>query len=107
MLIWLMSPAFVLLGAPTSWAEVLGFGTGLVTVWLVVRQHVANWPLGIANVLLLLVVFLNAALYADAALQVCYVLLGVYGWHQWLRGGPGAAGLAVRRTTGSERWGTR
>ncbi len=100
MLDWLTSAAFHAFGAPTTWAELLGFLTGVVTVWLVVRQHIANWPVGIANVLLLMVVFQHVGLYGDAWLQVVYVVLGAYGWWRWR---PGAA-TVVRRTTGVE-WG--
>ncbi|WP_033338206.1 nicotinamide riboside transporter PnuC [Catenuloplanes japonicus] len=95
---WLNSTAVTAFGAPTSWAEVLGFATGALCVWLVVRQHIANWPLGIANVLLLLLVFLDAKLYADAGLQVVYVVLNAYGWWHW-HTGRGQAPLPVRRTT--------
>ena len=89
MLDWLTSAAFHAFGAPTTWAELLGFLTGVVTVWLVVRQHIANWPVGIANVLLLMVVFQHVGLYGDAWLQVVYVILGAYGWWRW-RPGAGA-----------------
>ena len=50
--------------------------TGLVNVWLVVRQHIANWPVGILDVVLLMVAFWTAGLYADAGLQLVYVVLG-------------------------------
>jgi len=63
---WLNSTAVTAFGVPTSWAELLGFGTGALCVLLVVRQHIANWPIGILNVLLLMVVFWTAGLYADA-----------------------------------------
>ena len=100
---WLNTAAFEAFGKPTSWAELLGFATGLLTVWLVVRQHIANWPLGIANVLLLMLVFWEAGLYADAGLQIVYVVLGLYGWWQWRFGGPGHDVLSsVRRTTAGE-----
>jgi nicotinamide mononucleotide transporter len=91
-----------LFGVETTWTELLGFATGLVTVWLVVRQHIANWPVGIANVLFLMVVFWQAGLYADAGLQIVYVLLGLYGWWQWGYGGERRTPLTVRRTTGPE-----
>ena len=65
----------------------LGFATGLVNVWLLVRQHILNWPLGILNVLLLMLVFWSAGLYADAGLQIVYVVLGCYGWWAWIYGG--------------------
>jgi nicotinamide mononucleotide transporter len=98
---WLTAPAVHLFGAPTSWAELLGFVTGLLTVWLVVRQHIANWPLGIANVLLLMVVFWSFGLYADAALQLVYVALGFYGWWRWSTR-RNREELRVRRTTRPE-----
>jgi nicotinamide mononucleotide transporter len=101
----LLQPAFVVAGAPTSWAELLGFATGILTVWLVARQHLWNWPLGVANVILLGLVFLAVGLYADAALQILYVALGLYGWWQWLYGGTGRTRLAVRRTDGT-KWAT-
>jgi nicotinamide mononucleotide transporter len=99
---WLNSTAVTAFGTPTSWAELLGFGTGLLCVALVVRQHIANWPIGILNVLLLMVVFWTAGLYADAWLQVVYVLLGGYGWWQWAYGGANRSTLRVRSTTARE-----
>ncbi|WP_062432457.1 nicotinamide riboside transporter PnuC [Herbidospora daliensis] len=98
----LLDPAFTLGGVPTSWAELLGFATGLLTVWMVARQNIWNWPLGIANVLLLGLVFLTVGLYADAALQIVYVVLGVYGWWQWAYGGVDRTALRVSRTAPAE-----
>jgi len=102
MIDWLTGTALTAFGAPTTWAEVLGFGTGLVTVALVVRQHILNWPLGILNVLLLMIVFWSAGLYADAGLQIVYVVLGLYGWWSWLYGGARRSRLLVRTTTRAE-----
>ncbi|GLW07951.1 transporter [Microtetraspora sp. NBRC 13810] len=99
----LLSPAFTLGGVPTSWAELLGFVTGVLTVWLVVRQHIWNWPISVANVVLLGLVFLTAGLYADAALQIVYVVLALYGWWQWLYGGADRSRLTVSRT-GRGEW---
>ncbi len=98
---WLNYTAITLLGEPASVSELLGFATGLLCVWLVVRQHIANWPVGIVNVALLMVTFWTAGLYADAGLQVVYVLLGIYGWWQW-HTGAGRDPLPVRRTTRTE-----
>ena len=50
---WLQSVAFTMFGdEATTWAEVLGFVTGGVCVYLVAVQNVWNWPVGIANNLL-------------------------------------------------------
>ncbi|HEV7932991.1 MAG TPA: nicotinamide riboside transporter PnuC [Actinomadura sp.] len=99
----LLGTAFSLGGTPTSWAEVLGFVTGAVNVWLVVRQNILNWPIGVANVILLGLIFFDGGLYADAGLQVVYVALQVYGWRQWLYGGRGRTTL-VTRHTGRGEW---
>lgn len=95
----LLRPAFSLGSVPTSWAELLGFVTGVVTVWLVVRQSIVNWPVGIANVVLLGLVFVAGGLYADAALQIVYIVLQAYGWWSWLYGGQDRSRLVVARTS--------
>jgi nicotinamide mononucleotide transporter len=63
---------------------------------------VVNWPIGILNVILLMVVFFAAGLYADAGLQIVYIVLGLYGWWLWVYGGEDHSRLTVRRTTGGE-----
>ncbi|MFE0038790.1 nicotinamide riboside transporter PnuC [Streptomyces sp. NPDC059015] len=102
-LVPLQQPLFTLLGTPVSGTEVLGFGSGALCVWLVARQHIANWPVGIANNVLFVLLFTQAGLYADAGLQVVFITLAVYGWWTWTHGGgPGSDALPVRRTTRTE-----
>ncbi|THA32635.1 nicotinamide riboside transporter PnuC [Streptomyces sp. A1547] len=90
--------------AVMSWTEILGFATGALCVWLVARQHVANWPIGIANNVFFIVLFAQAGLYADAGLQIVFIALAAYGWWSWTHGGgPGSSeALPVRRTTRTE-----
>ncbi|MFB6842411.1 nicotinamide riboside transporter PnuC [Streptomyces sp. NPDC056361] len=99
----LQQPLLTVLDTPVSWTEVLGFGSGALCVWLVARQHVANWPIGIANNLFFVLLFAQAGLYADAGLQIVFITLAVYGWWTWTHGGgPGSDALPVRRTTRTE-----
>ncbi|KTS89088.1 nicotinamide mononucleotide transporter [Microbacterium testaceum] len=70
----------------TEWTQILGFATGAACVLLAARRNVWTYPIGIANNLVFLVVFVPAGLYASAALQVVYVVLGVHGWWRWTRG---------------------
>lgn len=93
------TPAFTFLGASTSWGEVVGFATGALCVWLVAVQNAANWPIGILNNLAFLTLFATSGLYADSGLQVVYVLLALYGWWAWLRGGDRHSVLAVSATS--------
>jgi nicotinamide mononucleotide transporter len=99
----LQQPLFTLLGTPVSWTEVLGFGSGALCVWLVARQHLANWPIGIANNLFFILLFTQSGLYADAGLQFVFIALAAYGWWTWTHGGgPGSDALPVRRTSRTE-----
>ncbi|KQX54947.1 MULTISPECIES: nicotinamide riboside transporter PnuC [unclassified Streptomyces] len=99
----LQQPLFTVLDTPVSWTEVLGFGSGALCVWLVARQHLANWPIGIANNLFFVLLFTQAGLYADAGLQIVFITLAAYGWWTWTHGGgPGSDALPVRRTTRTE-----
>lgn len=86
-----------------SLVEVISFVTGALCVWLVARQNVWNWPVGIANNVTFFVLFWAAGIYADATLQIVYLGLAVYGWWAWLRGGAGHGHLPVSRTT-SRQW---
>ena len=82
-----------------SWAELLGFVTGAVGVWLTVRANIWNFPVGLANNLFFLALFWAARLYADASLQIVYLAFGVFGWWEWLHGGTRRS----RRTMGNAR----
>lgn len=84
---WLNSPALVLWATPMSVAEVLGFLTGILCVWLAARNHIWNFPFGIANNLLLMLLFFRGRLFADAALQVMFMALALRGWWQWAQHG--------------------
>lgn len=101
MIDFLNSTAFTAFGAPTSWAEVLGFVTGAWCVWLVGRQSAWNWPIGIANNLVWILLFATAGHFADSALQIVYIALAVWGWRNWVQGRAGET-LAVTGTTGTE-----
>jgi nicotinamide mononucleotide transporter len=80
---------------PYSMTETLGFVTGALCVYLVVKENVWNFPLGIANNVFLLILFAQARIYGDAALQIVYVALGVHGWQSWLYGGRRGAALKI------------
>ena len=80
-------PAFDL-AALWPYIEPVAVLTGIACVALTVRQHILNWPIGMVSTALFIALFISAGLYADAGLQVVYVLLGAYGWWYWAKGGP-------------------
>ncbi|SDL46203.1 nicotinamide mononucleotide transporter [Maridesulfovibrio ferrireducens] len=77
--------------------ERVSIATGLIYIVLSVRQNALCWPFGIVSVAIWMVVVFQGKLYSDAFLQFIYVVLGFYGWHQWLRGGKDHEPLKVRK----------
>lgn len=82
----------------TSCLELAGFIFGVANVWLAARENVLSWPTGIVNASMYTVVFAREGLYSDTGLQVVYLLISIYGWYAWLRGGPRHSVLRVTRT---------
>lgn len=84
-----------------DWTEIAAFATGALCVYLVVRQHIANFAVGMANNVLFIYLFVGAGLYADAGLQVVYIGLALLGWWWWLHGGERGTGVVVHQPAAS------
>jgi len=69
-----------------EWPQVLGFVTGAICVLLAGLRNVWTYPIGIANNVVLFIVFIGAGVYAAAGLQIVYLVMGVHGWWRWTRG---------------------
>jgi nicotinamide mononucleotide transporter len=74
--------------------------TGLVGVWLTLKQHIWCFPVGMINVLLYAYLFFTPGirLYADASLQCTYFFLLAYGWFKWTRNDPEKKNILPSRT---------
>ncbi len=79
--------------------EIFGVATGAICVLLAARENILTWPIGIANNVAFFVMFWRNALYADATLQIFYIVISVYGWWRWSHSDTGSGQLAVRNTT--------
>ena len=71
-----------------NWIEIVGAITGVLYIYLSVKQHMALWLIGILSSAFYIVVFFNSKLYADAGLQTYYLLISGYGWWHWIHGKP-------------------
>lgn len=67
-----------------TFIEILGFVFGIAGVWLTLRENVWCFPVGLVNVTLSLVLFLDQKLYSDVIQQAVYIILLLYGWYNWL-----------------------
>ena len=68
---------------PIEIIEILGVATALAYLVLVTKRRWIAWPFYIASSCFYVPVFWAANLYADAALQLYFVAMGVYGWIAW------------------------
>jgi nicotinamide mononucleotide transporter len=90
----ILSAAFAALAA-LSPLEAAAVGLGVLYLLLAIRQNIWCWPAALVSVLLSLVLFYEARLYMEAALQVFYVAMALYGWQQWRAGRRGHAARAA------------
>ena len=99
-----MNETLTLLGITTTYLELISFILAVITVALNIRQLHWAWLFSIVSSATYAVVFYDALLYGDMALQFVFISVSVWGWYQWLHGGAQRAALAV--TTSSARaWG--
>ena len=78
-------------------AEIAANIFNAASILLAGMNRVHTWWVGIIGCILFGWVFLSAQLYADATLQVFFIVTSIVGWRNWLRGNAGAE-LQVRRT---------
>lgn len=72
--------------------EYFGVLTGLLYLFLEIRQHRAMWVVGFLTSLVYVFVFFFSKIYADMGLNIYYVAISIYGFWQWTRkGGAGTA----------------
>lgn len=70
--------------------EAVAVAAGAAYILLAIRQQRACWLAGGLSTALYVVVFIQAGLPLQAALQVLYVGLSAYGWFAWRPGGEAA-----------------
>jgi len=65
--------------------EIAGTVLGVAGVWLMIRQNIWGWPVGLVQVSVYAWVFFDAKLYSDTILQGFFFVIQAYGWWHWLR----------------------
>jgi nicotinamide mononucleotide transporter len=75
--------------------ELVAVAFAVAYLVLAIRQSIWCWPAAIVSVIASFVVFRDARLLMEAALQVFYLGMALFGWYQWLRGGSSGEGVQV------------
>jgi nicotinamide mononucleotide transporter len=68
-----------------NYIEIFGAVTGIIYVFLEIRQNIWLWPVGIITSAVYIWVFFDGKLYADMSLQGYYLVISVLGWYWWLK----------------------
>jgi len=88
-----------------NWIEIFGAVTGIIYVFLEIRQNIWLWPVGIITSAVYIIVFFTSKFYADMGLQGYYLVISCVGWVWWMKGGGRRAegkNGAGRRAQGKE-----
>ena len=85
-----------------NWIEIFGAVTGIIYVFLEIRQNIWLWPIGIITSAVYILVFFTNKFYADMSLQVYYLVISVLGWYWWLNGARRRAQDTGHRAQGKE-----
>jgi nicotinamide mononucleotide transporter len=79
----LFAAAFTLFGSPFTWLELAAFALSIAMVVANMRVWHGAWPLAIAASALYAVFFAQGKLYGEAALQLFFIAVSVWGWWCW------------------------
>jgi nicotinamide mononucleotide transporter len=69
-----------------NYIEIFGAVTGILYVFLEIRQNIWLWPVGIVTSAVYILVFFSSKFYADMSLQGYYLVISVLGWYWWIKG---------------------
>ncbi|MGA2406745.1 MAG: nicotinamide riboside transporter PnuC [Bacteroidales bacterium] len=69
-----------------NYIEVFGAVTGIIYVFLEIRQTIWLWPVGIITSAVYIWVFFTSKFYADMSLQGYYLVISFLGWYWWAKG---------------------
>jgi nicotinamide mononucleotide transporter len=70
-----------------NWIELAGAAAACIYLFFSIRQSILLWLCGIATSVFYIYVFGKSALYADMGLQFYYLIVSIYGWFVWAKGG--------------------
>lgn len=78
---------FTIWDYPMSYLEFFGTLLNIAAVWLVARNKILTWPVGIVAVVLFGLLFYQVQLYSDVLEQIFYLTTGIWGWMVWSKRG--------------------
>lgn len=82
-----------------NWIETTATIIGIVYLYFSVKQKILLWFFGLLTSALYIYVYFVSRFYADMSLQVYYVVISIYGWIHWSKGGNNSANLPISKSS--------
>jgi nicotinamide mononucleotide transporter len=82
-----------------NWIELFAALLGIISVWYARKENILVFPFGIANVLIYIYICFTARLFANAGINVVYLISNIYGWYMWARTDENNESLQITRNT--------
>ena len=76
----------LLIEFPTDPLELAGLFSGLLCVFLLIKENIWVWPVGLFYACVSVFVFLEERLFASMLESLYYIAMNAYGWYFWKRG---------------------
>ena len=82
-----------------NWIEIIAVVFGIVSVWYARKENILVFPFGIANVSIFIYICFVSQLYANAGINIVYLVSNIFGWYMWTRTGVDDNKLQISRNT--------
>ena len=82
----------------TSW-EILAVFLSVSYILLAIKQNLWSWVAAFFSTLIYSILFFDASLLMDSALNIFYLVMAVYGWYSWKYGNIKAQNEQLKITT--------
>ena len=67
----------------TGWLEGVAVVSGIASVWLARQENILVYPVGLVNTIFYVYLSFSGALFGEAAVNLYYTLMSIYGWIIW------------------------
>ncbi|MDO5665765.1 MAG: nicotinamide riboside transporter PnuC [Bacteroidia bacterium] len=85
-----------------NWIELIAALLGIISVWYARKENILVFPFGIINVAIYVYICFAARLYANAGINVVYLISNIYGWYMWSRVDENSQKLQIKRNTSKQ-----
>lgn len=87
----------------TKWYEFIAVVFGIASVWFSKKENILVYPVGLVNTTLYIFISLRSHLIGEAAVNLYYTIVSIYGWMLWAKKDQAKKPvLHIRHSTGKE-----